>query len=237
MTDRDTLPDDQDEIDLLLPWYATDRLSPEERERVRRALDAEPARETRLALAREEQGETIAVAEALPRPSGRARDDLFARIEAIEGARNRAKPASAQPGGVAAGPAGLAARLLAWIETLGPRPIALAGFAAALLVVVQTGWIAGTLVAPTGGGTYTTASHDEARDGSFALVAFAPGATAAQITALLAEREMTIADGPRAGGLYRVRLSAKALGPQERDGLIALLRARPDVVGFVAPSI
>lgn len=232
MTDHATTPTPPaDEVDLLLPWYATGRLPDEDSARIRHAMESDPDIARRLGLAEEEMAAAVSSAEALPVPSLAARQRLFERIGVGATAGAVGREASAARGGIVE-------RVLGWLATLGPRPIAWAGAAAALLIVVQAGFIAANLVGASGTATYRTASHDggvPAGQGSFALVSFAPGARVAEVTAFLAERGFVVADGPR-GGLYRVRLSAEPLPPADRDRTLADLRARTDLVAFAAPS-
>lgn len=223
-------PPRDEEVENLLPWFATGRLSPAETERVRRALTDDADLAARLALAREEQEETRAVAEAMPVPSSRARDAVLDRIQALERGRG---PAVAATGG-------LVGRILAWVADLSPRHVAWAGGAAALLIVVQAGLLVGTWVSHAGGqGVYGTASGGggpSGGTGTFALVSFAPSASVDRITAFLAERGMVIVDGPRGSGLYRVRIAPVAAAAEDRDRILADLRARPDLIGFAAAA-
>lgn len=202
-----------DEAELLLPWRATGRLTPAEGARLEAALP-EPERARRLAFAEEERAATAALNAALPEPSGAARGALFARIGALE-AQDRARPR--KPAW-----AGLLDRLAAWLAALPPRSLGLAAAAAALLVALQAGALVAELV---GGARYEVASAPGAgaSGGTFALVAFAPEATAARIEALLQARGATIVDGPRPGGLYRLRIAPGSLSAAERDAALAAL--------------
>lgn len=226
-TEPASLPE-REEVDRLLPWYATGRLSPDEAARVERALAADPGLRANLAVAEEEAAETRAVLEALPFPRAQMREDVLARIRALQ-------PRSPRRAGAAGARGGLVARALAWLEGLGPRNLAWAGMAAALLVVLQAGLLAATLLRGPAGGQYTTASQGDDGQGSFALVSFAPGATIERITTFLGERGASLTDGPR-GGLYRLRLSGQPLEAAELDRALAALRSRTDLVAFVAPA-
>lgn len=218
-------PDEIDDVDLLLPWRATGRLDPAESARLDRLIaeDADIAR--RLALAEEEMDETRAVVEALPAPSSRARDRVFARIAEIEGRRAPARAA------------GLLSRIGEFFASLSPQTMAWSAAAATVVVTLQAGLIAGLLLTTSPEpGTYGTASGTATAEGTYVLVGFAPGASAAQITALLTERGAAIVEGPLPGGLYRVRVARQAISAEEREKLAAPLRARSDVIAFVAPS-
>lgn len=209
-----------DEIDLLLPWHAVELLSPEEAERVEAALAREPLRRHHLAAVREEQAETVALNRDLGAPSHAARDALFARIEA-EGRRTRPS-------------AGPAQRIVAWFAGLAPGTLAWSAAAAVLVIALQAGLLVGAYraQAPTGFATASGPEAAPAQGGRFVLVAFAPAATAARIDAVLRDARAVIVDGPRAGGLYRLRLTDEA----GAAAAIERLRAASDVVGLLIPE-
>jgi hypothetical protein len=228
------------EIELLLPWYAAGTLSPAEARRVEEALARDPVLAERLAATREEMDEAIGFAEAVPAPSPRARDRVFDRIAAIEDAR---RPGLADLGRAASArvqESGFVGRLLELFSGFAPRTLAYAGIAAALVMALQTGIIGSFLVERQGGATYGTASGPgtgpAVGEGTFALVGFAPDATAARIASVLGELGGSIVDGPRPGGLYRVRIASKAVSTEERDRLIARLREAKGVVSMAMPS-
>jgi anti-sigma factor RsiW len=220
--DRDA-PDD---LEALLPWHAVRRLSDDDARRVEEALARDPELARRFALVEEERGQTVALNEALGAPSSRAREQLFARIDATP--RARAARGRATLGG--------------WLEALAsaftPRTLAAATAALALLALVQAGFLTGLLVSGDGGQRYETASGPDAGargEGAFALVAFAPDATAAQIEAFLERRRAVIVDGPRPGGLFRLRIGERRLAPDELARTVAALRAEP-VVRLAVPA-
>ena len=171
-------------------------------------------------------------------PSPRIRDRVFDRIAEFVAAR----PASLADLGRAAGSrvreSGLVGRLLDLVAAFSPRQLAYAGIAAALLVVAQAG-IIGTMLVDRPA-TYDTAfgpgTGPVAQEGTFALVRFAPAATLDRVSAVLSVRGAAFVDGPRAGGLYRVRIAPKAVPTEERDRLVASLREARDVIASVLPS-
>jgi hypothetical protein len=100
-------------------------------------------------------------------------------------------------------------------------------------------------------GPYETTSADKPVEGGhYAIVRFTPGASAAEIEALLDANRVTIVDGPRPGGLYRVRIAElpqdstvqyrdvgrPLLAEEHRDQTIAKLRAATRIVSFAAPG-
>jgi hypothetical protein len=209
------------EIEELLPWHAAGTLSRRDARRVEDALARDPALARRYALAREEMMETIGVNESLGAPSARAMDALFRKIDA-EPARRAAPRVS------------LAARFGEFVASFTPRTLAFATGAAALALLLQAGVITGVLLNEPGGG-YRTASAPSApaADGSFAMIRFAPQATAADITKFLETNKLSLAGGPASGGLYRVRLAATGLAKPELARLVKQLQ-QDKTVEFIA---
>jgi len=212
-----------DEIELLLPWRATGALNAEETRRVDAALAADAELRRKYDLVQEEMAESVLAAEELGAPSLRARDRLFAAIEAEAGPRRA--PAAARSWRV---------RALDFFGSLTPGAIAWSAAAAALVIVLQGAVLTRSLVTP--GGTFHTASAPESREGSFALVAFASDATAQQIADLLAAQGASIVDGPKPGGLYRVRVSSKRLDADALKAAVAKLASRREIVRMAVAS-
>jgi anti-sigma factor RsiW len=218
---------EREDIEALLPWHAAGTLSRRDAERVEQALaqDAELAR--RFELVREEMAETIHLNETLGAPSTRAAQKLFAAIEA-EGVSKKRRPLPFQVSGWLAG----------LIEQLSPRTLAWSAAAGALAIVLQAGLLAG-LVLSERGATYETASFGEpsvSGAGAFALVRFNPNATAAEITRFFDAHKASLVEGPRAGGLYRVRVAATALSKDELAKRVAQLGEDKNIVAFIAPA-
>jgi len=221
-TEKDITQSERDALAELLPWYAAGTLSAAETLRVERALgeDAELARQ--LDLVREELDETVLSNQRLSGASPRALDQLFARIDA-EPQRGKARKSLLDLGG----------RLADWLS---PKTLAWAGVAAALIIAVQAGALL-DLAGRGGGTTYETASAPEARaqSGTLLMVGFQPGAQAGAIEALLAESDATIVEGPKAG-LYKLRIGPADMPKAEAERVLALLKSRPALVRFAAPS-
>src|SRR5690242_2983225 len=183
-------PDRQEiqEIEELLPWHAAGTLSRRDAQRVEQALARDPELARRYALVRDELGETIHLNETLGAPSARALEKLFAKIDA-EPARRQAS-------------LNLGNRISEFFASLTPRTLALASGAAALAILVQAGFIAGVMLNETKTGGYQTASAPATAPdaGTFALIRFAPQASADEITKFLEANKLSIASGPMAGG-------------------------------------
>jgi anti-sigma factor RsiW len=241
-------PNERAELEPLLPWHAAGTLSPADAARVEAALAADPELARHFALVREEMSETVRLNEALGVPSARTRDALMAAIDA----EARRYPRAAAGAWLA--------RLLA---SLSPRSLAWAGGVAALVIVVESGLLATLLVGERGASYETASvppaaqpsttqeSASVARSaqrgitlepapaplaaqaGSHVLVRFTSSATASEITQFLDANKASVVDGPKPGGLYRLRVAAD--GKDEFARIVASMRGSK-LVGFVGPE-
>jgi hypothetical protein len=212
------------DIEALLPWYAAGTLRRRERQRVEDALRSDPELARHAELVREELTETIRLNETLGAPSAGSMDRLMASIDAEVNGRHKVPSVRA-----------VAGRVAALIAGLSPRTLALAASVAVLAIAVQAFVLLGVLTKPQG--AYQTAGVDGGthRHGAFALVRFAKQASAAEITHFLETYQATLVDGPKAGGLYRVKVAMTALA-QEELARIVLRMQHEHVVEFAAPT-
>lgn len=216
------------EIEDLLPFYHNGRISAADRGRVEAALRTNAELRRRLDLIAEEASVTVALNESLRAPSPRALDALMAKIEA------EPKRMSQR---VEAAKLGLVDRLGACLALLSPRTLAYATAAAVGIIALQGVVLTGVM--PGGGSgspSYQTASAPALSDGTFVLISFVPEAKASAMTDLLTNVGASIVEGPRASGLYRVRIGDKALPKEEAERILARLRANREVVALVAPD-
>jgi hypothetical protein len=148
---------------------------------------------------------------------------LFAAIDAIGPAQARAP--------------GLRVRLTEFFASLRPQTMAWASAAACLAIVLQAGVITDFYLADRGPfQTVSERSVDLGHVGTFALVRFAPNASASAITAFLQQHDATITRGPNLGGLYRLRIASSVLPQDQRDRLIGRLATDTSVIGFIAAT-
>lgn len=219
------------EIEALLPWYVSGTLDREEEARVTRYLEAHPEMAPLVALTREERDETIAGNEAVGAPSRHALNRLMAQVGEAERARGHA-PTPATGSLLSR----LVDRVAGFLQGLAPPQLAFVA-AAALALIVAQGVTLGVMMGPSDPGGYTTASGGTdapTAAGTFALVRFAPGATAAAISEMLIDMEASIVDGPKAGGIYRLRIAATVLDEAAAKARLARVLARADLVTFAA---
>ncbi len=219
-----TNEDTRSDIEDLLPWHAAGTLSPRDTQRVEAALASDPELARRYELVREELAQTIHLNETLGAPSPRAMQTLFAKIDA-------------EPVRRAAPSINLGARIREFFGGLSPRTLAWSASVAALAIVLQAGLIGGLVLKERNAASYGTASVPTtvADQGSYVLIRFQPQASAADITAFLETNKLSIADGPSAGGLYRVRIAAAKLPKADLGDVVKTLQ-QDKVVGFIAPA-
>jgi hypothetical protein len=225
MTNETEILSEADEIAALLPWYVSGKISAADKSRVDAYAKAHPEVLTHIALARDEADVVFADNQMIPPP----RDSLD-RFRA-----SLAKSPRAQLHGMKAS---LVDRIGVWLSGLAPRQLAYAGLAAALVLAVQTASIGSLLSSRPEPHGFTTAS-DHSNDlakGSFALVAFQPAAPSSTLSAFLADNGYVIVDGPKAGGMYRIRVSDKVLSSADGDAALAKLKARADLITFASAA-
>jgi hypothetical protein len=214
---------EREEAELLLPWYERGTLRAEDMRRVEARLAADPMLRTRLELIREEAVETIAAVESAGMPSRGARDRLMAQIAAEAGAT----PASRS--------------LRDWLTGLLPAglspALAVMAAAAVLVIALQAAALVALMSSNGADDTRLASGEDTARGaGTYVLVGFAESANAGQIAEFLRAVGAVIVDGPKPGGTYKLRISAKTLTEAERERALTAIRARADLIAFVQPT-
>jgi len=211
------------EIEALLPWHAAGTLSRRDADRVEQALAGDRELARRYDLVREELAETIHLNETLGAPSARAMEKLFAAIDA-EQARSPRRQRSFD----------FAGRISEFLASLTPRALAWSATAAAVAILLQAAVIAAIVVkegAPSGPSLASAPS-----EGSFAVVRFAPQATANDITKFLGAYKATLVEGPlnMGGQLYRIRLSETKLPKDEVGKIVRQMQEESQIIGFIA---
>ncbi len=194
------------EAEKLLPWYLTGKLTFAEKAMVE-ARDAGCGNlSARLEEMAREADETIAVNEELGAPSAATFHRLMQSV-AAEPRRETAAPAARS----------------AWRETLAkftaaltaPAGQKLAAAFAVLIIVTQAAVIwSWSGAEPKGGSTYQTASGGKPlpSTGPGYIVTFDSSATMASVAELLDRTGASVADGPKPGGLYRIKAADPSKG-------------------------
>jgi anti-sigma factor RsiW len=214
---------EREEIEKLLPWYVTGTLDCAERAKVESYLAGSPHARTQLDLIRAEREQAVFANEALGSPSAGALDRLMASLPTP-----RPRLSRRVTGG---SPFQRVATFFAVPTALGVR---WAAFTAATVSVLLAAAITCLLVRD--GGTYQTAVGQSRGEAVSALIAFEDEARAPAIARLLVEFDASIVDGPKPGGVYRIRLRTAVLQQSERDALLRRLAERRDIVRIVLPS-
>jgi hypothetical protein len=120
---------------------------------------------------------------------------------------------------------GLGSRIAKLESSFGRGTIVWLIGAAVLAITVQTAVTAVHVARERGG--YQTASA--ASEGTQVAVRFAAQASMAEVTAFLKAYEATLADGPRPGNLYRLRISETTLPQAERTKIVSRM-AREKII-------
>jgi hypothetical protein len=218
------------DIEALLPWHAAGTLSRRDAQRVEAALEQDKDLARQFELVREELSETIHLNETLGAPSARAMQRLLAGIEA-EGAKARKRRSF-----------NLAAFIGERLTMFSPRTLAWSAVVGALAIVLQAGLLANLYINEPGSEVpvaYKTASSPTRSlgpAGSYALIGFSAQASAADVTKFLEAHQAAIVDGPKPGGLYRIRVSMTVLPKQDLAKIVKQMQDDSRIVRFVAAT-
>lgn len=229
MIDKAMTASEREDVEMLVPFYVTGRISAGDARRVDAYLARHPDFARHIDLVREERRAAVEVSEAAGFPSAKATDAIF---EAI----------AAEPVPVSHAVRGAATGFIGRVRTFFSAPTAMgvryAAAAAAAIVLVQAAVLGSlwTTKAPDGG--YETASGPQqpATSGAMVLVAFRETATLGQINSVLEKAGVRIVEGPLKGGLYRVRLAGEASTAADVERAVATLKGQADVVGTAVPG-
>jgi hypothetical protein len=210
---------EREEIEKLLPWYVTGTLGRAEMAKVENYLRQHDDMLTQLELIRDEREETVRANEAIAWPSSGMRERLMASL-----------------------PPTRAWHSSRWLTSLAQfftmptaRSVQWAALVAGLLVLTQAALITSLLVRDSEH-AYQVASGASQSDGVPALIAFSDEAKAPAIARVLTDFDANIVDGPKPGGIYKVRLRNLAKSQRAREALLAKLAERRDVIRIVLPS-
>jgi hypothetical protein len=214
------------DVEALLPWHAAGTLNRRDSDRVEQALAGDRELARRYELVREELAETIHLNESLGAPSARAMEKLFAAIDAEE-ARSPRRHRSFD----------LGARISEILSQFTPRTLAWSAAVALVAIVAQAAVIVAVVLkeeTPVSGFKVASAVSP----GSFAVVRFAPQATANDITHFLAAYKASLVEGPlkSGGSLYRIRLADTRLPADEVGKIVQHMQEESRIVGFIAPA-
>jgi len=220
MTEQAAADVEREEIEKLLPWYVTGTLDCAERSRVESYLARSADACAQLGLIQAERVQTVLANEALSLPSAGSLDRLLASLPTARPSLSRRVTGGSLFERVATAPT---ARGVRW-----------AALTTAGVVVVLAAAITCMLFRHSG--SYQTAIGQSRSDGVSALIAFVDEARAPAIAQLLVEFDASIVDGPKPGGVYKIRLRSVGQSQSEKDALLRRLGERRDTVRVVLPS-
>ena len=213
----------RDEVEMMLPFYVTGQLDHADANEIDDYLKHHPDVARQLDLIRAERESTSAANAIYASRPARG----FDRVAAMIGKR------SAQPARTAGSP-------LDWIKRLFAMPsspaLGFVGAAAAIVILLQAATI-GTLMVAHYPGIFTPVGGPRTVDaGTTVVVRFADDASAAAIADALSALGVKIVDGPRGGKLFTMRIGPKTMSENERERVIAALKARSDLIVFVTQT-
>jgi hypothetical protein len=122
-------------------------------------------------------------------------------------------------------------RLGSWLSELNPRTFKWSATIAVLALVLLAGPI-GDL-----GGMFSTSSVPDRKpaNDAYAYVSFAPEASSVDITRFLRAHRAQIVEGPRANGIYKIRVEG-SLPEAEAATVLEDIRRPNDVVRFIGTT-
>jgi len=208
---------EREEIEKLLPWYVTGRLGLADARKVERYLRQHPDALPQLQWIDAERQETTRANEAMGWPPPDMSERLLAALpQTVAPASGRGRLSSFR-------------RFFRMPPWLG---VEWAAVALALVVLVQAAFLVTLL---THEPTYRLATGSK-EDGVPALIVFADDAKTADVTRFLTSFAASIVDGPKPGGVYKIKLRSLDKSQPAADALLKSLAERRDVVRIVLPS-
>ncbi|MEO1398366.1 MAG: hypothetical protein AAFU56_05805 [Pseudomonadota bacterium] len=216
------------EVELLLPWYATGKVSAVEAEEVRRHLEANADLRAQLLAIDDDRLVSIAANEDVAAPSSGAIDRLMDDLPGVSRLSVQTPATSTLSG------------LLVWIEdalrALTPGRLGMAAAGLVGLMVLQAG-IIGTLVSrpDQSGAVYEVAGGPEAK-GVVLLVRFVTDAPVGEVAKFLEANRAVVISGPETGGVFKVRVGTRDLPKDDQDQIVDRFKEQTSLIRMVLPS-
>jgi hypothetical protein len=216
-TESDLALNDED-IQELLPWYASGKTTAAETAAIEKKLQGNPRLQAELDLVRREKQVSVESVKALGEPDPALLDRMLGQLDNVRQLPPIARDeAEARPG--------FLGRLFGFTPTPALR---FAAIAACLLIVAES---AALLKLSAGGEEqgYQTASSTEAATGPELIVRFQPDAKMSAIAMLLSDLDATVVKGPMPDGAFVIALQKDA----DVSGAMTVLRGHADLVAGV----
>lgn len=207
-----------EDIQELLPWYASGKTTAAETAAIERRLQGNPRLQAELNLVRKEKQVSVESVKALGEPDPALLNKMLGQLDNV-----RQLPPIAREGAEAK--PGFLARLFGFTPTPALR---FAMVAACLLIVAESA----ALLKLSGGSdeqAYQTASSTEAAAGPELIVRFQPDAKMSAIAILLSDLDATVVKGPMPDGAFVIALQKDA----DVSGAMTVLRGHADLVAGV----
>jgi hypothetical protein len=224
----------REEIERLLPWYATGKLDREDMSRVSAWLAEHQDAARQLELIREERAESERANRALGTPSPQALDRLMTSIGAQKQLIEPQKRTQRRALGAAW------SAVTDFFAAPTPGAVRWAAMAAAAVAIIQAAVIFALAFKTTtgnhggGNGFHLAAGREPGTEGGATLlIAFTDTATAPAITGFLGEFNASIVAGPKPGGVYKVVFRSP---DADLKGLMQRVSGRKDIVRLVLPG-
>lgn len=220
---------EREEIEMLVPFYVTGRISTEDARLVEAYLKRNPDFAEHIELARDERAAAVSVNEALGFPSARSSDRVFEAIAREAPPRMAAARAKGR---------GLLSAVREFFTAPSPQAVRYAAVAAAAVVLMQAAVVVTMLPRTDTTPGFQTASgpKEAAATGVVALIAFQDGATLGDISRALTTADARIVEGPVQGGLYKIRFATGADGEAGAKQRMDALKSSTSIVKSVLPS-
>lgn len=211
-------PLEPQDVEELLPWYVTGRVSREEARGIEAALKTMPDLAGKLAQVQREREAVSRASEAAEPAPPETLQRLLQQVETTRQWRVPKIESHTEAGG--------------WLKAaMGRNAVWQTALAAACVAIVALGV---QLYNVPAGDQFNVASSINGAGGSTLIVTFQPGATAGDIGTLLTGLNAKIVDGPKPGGAYTVALPSHRAGDVE--AATSSLLARKDLVAAVLPG-
>jgi hypothetical protein len=208
----------EEDIQELLPWYASGKTTAAETAAIDKKLQGNPRLQAELNLVRQEKKVSVDSVKALGEPDPALLNKMLGQLDNV-----RQLPPLFHEGAEAR--PGFFARLFGFTPTPALR---FAMIAACLLIVAESA----ALLKLSGGGeeqSYQTASAPAAATGPELIVHFQPDAKMSAITMLLSDLDATVVKGPMPDGAFVIALQKDA----DVSGAMTVLRGHADLVAGV----
>ena len=206
-------PLEPQDVEELLPWYVTGRVSREEARGIEAALKTMPDLADKLAQVQREREAVSRAAETVEPAPPETLQRLLQQVETTRQWRVPRLEGQGEAGG--------------WIKgAFGRNAVWQVAFATACVAIVALSVrIYNPPAAPGDFGVAGAINHGGA---ATLLVTFQPGATASDIATLLTDLNASIVDGPKPGGTYVVAVPAEQAS--DVDAAMSALSSHKDLV-------